>query len=117
MKPDEEARSFAAAARTSAPVADRSTCTQVVIRLGMLSPRGLIAATPKSTITPILFLLAMGLIDLHKFAKLGANLGGAALISSLLKVCIQPSTEPSLTLVVGPVIAIVHSLAPGVAWK
>lgn len=113
MKPEAAARTLAAAARASAPVALRSIWTQVRILRGTFSSRGRIAAVPKSMITPIRFLLASGLTRLQSCEKLGATRGAEASIDSLLKVWLHPSTEPSLMLVVGPVIAIVHVEAPG----
>ena len=48
----------------------------------------------------------------------GATFGAfASGIASLLKVNAHPSTDPSSTLTVGPVIAAVHLVAPGAAWK
>lgn len=117
MKPDEAARIFATTAKTSAPVALRSTCAHPFTRFGMLSPRGRIAAVPKSTMMPMRFLFATGLVFLQSFANSGVILGAAAGTSLLLNVCIHPSTEPSLIFVVGPVIEVVHSEASGAIWK
>ena len=50
-------------------------------------------------------------------AKSGLITGAIEGTSSELKTNDHPSTEPSATSTVGPVIAAVHDVAPGAAWK
>jgi hypothetical protein len=64
------------------------------------------------------FFPATGLVFPQIEEKEGEIFGAfASGIASLLKVKAQPSTDPSATLTVGPVIAGVHTFAPGDAWK
>ena len=49
-------------------------------------------------------------------AKSGLIAGAIYGTSSALKTKDHPSTEPSATSTVGPVIAAVHDVAPGPAW-
>ena len=50
-------------------------------------------------------------------AKLAFTEGATDGMSSLLNTNDHPSTAPSLISTVGPVIAAVHVVAPGAAWK
>jgi hypothetical protein len=117
IKPEALARIFVAAARISAPFALRSIRIHVRTLRGIDSLAGRIADVPKSTTNPTRFLSATGFTFLQSSAKSGSGFGAAASTTSLAKVWIQPSTEPSATLLVGPVIAMIQELEFGGAWK
>ena len=86
------------------------------MRRGVVSPFGRKTDEPKSTITPTRFFPATAFVFPQMLEKDGATFGAfASGIASLLKVNAQPSTDPSSTFTVGPVIAAVHLVAPGAA--
>ena len=118
MRPEASVRNFTTFPRTSIPNAALSMTTHLEKDRGTVSPFGLINALPKSTVIPMRFLPATARVVPQMREKSGAIRGIAAFRTlSLLKVKAHPSTEPSGMFTVGPVIAIVHVFAVGVAWK
>jgi len=116
MRPDALARNFTTLPRTSTPSADFSITTHFENERGTVSPFGFMKGLPKSTVIAILFFPVIALVAPHICEKSGAILGVAASGTlSLLKVNAQPSTDPSGIFTVGPVIAMVHIVAPGAA--
>lgn len=103
----------------SEPRADFSITTHLETKWGIDSPWGRKTAFPKSTTTPTRFWVAdLNFVLPHNREKFGANIGCEACGTlSPLKVKTHPSTDPSATTVVGPVIASLQEVSPGAAWK
>ena len=88
-----------------------------MIVFGSFSPLGAYAVAPKSMTNAIRLVSLSAFTPAQILLKSGFTRGASEGMSSELNTNDQPSTDPSAISTVGPVMAAVHIVLLGAAWK